>query len=56
MSLSVFSCCFVVDALDLDLYRFNLDPTASPSLSNESNDSMGSFGEVSRWLHGVCVS
>ena len=30
---------FGTDTLDLELYRCNLNPTASPSLSNESNDS-----------------
>ena len=40
VSCFVFLRIFVVDALDLELHRFNLDPTMSPSLSNESNDSV----------------
>ena len=56
VSLSVFSCCFIVDALDLGLYKSNFHPVMSPLTFDESNDYMGSFGEVSRWLHGVCTS
>ena len=41
---------FVVDMLDLDLYRCNLDPTALPFPSNKSNDSVGPFWIVSGWL------
>ena len=42
---------FVVDMLDLDLYRCNLDPTAFPLLSDKSNDSVGPFWIISGWLH-----
>ena len=31
---------FDIDTLDLGLYRCDLDPTVSPSLSNKSNDSV----------------
>ena len=50
MSRFIFLRRFVVDMLDLDLYRCDLDPTAFPSPSNESNDSVGPFWIVSGWL------
>ena len=34
---------FLIDMLDLDLYRFDLHATASASPSNKSNDSIGPF-------------
>ena len=45
---------FSTDTLDLKLYRCDLDPTTSPSLSNESNDSVRTFRGVFGWLR--CVS
>ena len=39
----VFLHRFVVDILNLDLYRCNLNPTTSPLPSNESNDSVRTF-------------
>ena len=54
VSLSVFSCCFIVDALDLGLYRFNIDPIALLSPSTESNDSIRTFWIISGWLR--CAS
>ena len=50
MSHFIFLCRFVVDMLDLDLYRCDLDPTASPSPSNASNDSVRPFWIVLGWL------
>ena len=45
-----FLCLIDTDALDLYLYRFNLDVIVSLSPSNKSNDSAGLFQIVSRWL------
>ena len=56
ISLFVFSCRFVIDMLDLDLYRHDLDPTVSPSPSNESNDSVRTFQGVFGWLRCVSTS
>ena len=50
MSRFIFLRRFVVDMLDLDLYRCDLDPTAFPSPSDKSNDSVGPFWIVSGWL------
>ena len=50
MSRFIFLRRFVVDMLDLDLYRCDLDPTAFPSPSDESNDSVGPFWIISGWL------
>ena len=47
---------FSTDMLDLELYRCDLDPTASPSPSNESNDSVRTFRGVFGWLHCVSAS
>ena len=47
---------FGTDTLDLELYRCNLDPTVSPSPSNESNDSVRSFRRVFGWLRCVSTS
>ena len=55
VSLSVFSRCFIVDALDLGLYRFDIDPIASPSPSTESNDSIRTFLIISGWLRCASV-
>ena len=41
---------FVVDALGLEVYRFNIDPITLPSPSTESNDSIRTFWIVSGWL------
>ena len=41
---------FDIDTLDLGLYRCDLNPTASPSPSNESNDSVRRFWIVCGWL------
>ena len=41
---------FLIDTLDLDLYRFDLHAAASTSPSNESNDSIGPFRCISTWL------
>ena len=46
----VFLSHFVVDALGLEVYRFNIDPIASPSPSTESNDSIRTFWIVLGWL------
>ena len=43
VSLFVFSHRFIIDTLDLELSRYNLDPTVSPSPSNEFNDSVQRF-------------
>ena len=40
---------FVVQTLDLELYRFSLDSIA---LTPGSNDPIGTFQWVSVWLHG----
>ena len=50
MSCFIFLRRFVVDMLDLDLYRCDLDPTTFPSPSDESNDSVGPFWIISGWL------
>ena len=42
---------FVVETLNLELYRPDLDSITSPSLSNESNDSIGLFWIILGWLH-----
>ena len=55
VSLSVFSRCFIVDALDLGLYRFDIDPIASPSPSTESNDSIRTFLIILGWLRCASV-
>ena len=44
----VFFCCFVTDALDPELYRFNLDAVRSTA---GSNDLMETFGVGLGWLH-----
>ena len=44
---------FLIDTLDLDLYRFDLHAAASTSPSNESNDSIGPFRCISAWLHAT---
>ena len=41
---------FGIDTLDLDVYRFDLHPAV---LTPESNDSIGTFGRVSGWLHCI---
>ena len=41
----------VIDALNLELHRFDLDPITSLSPFNESNDSIGPFWIISWWLH-----
>ena len=48
VSLSIFSHCFVVETLNLELYRYDLNlitSTAGP------NDPIGMFQVVSTWLH-----
>ena len=47
---------FSTDMLDLELYRCDLDPTASPSPSNKSNDSVRTFRGVFGWLRCVSAS
>ena len=47
VSLFVFSCRFVTDTLDLDLYRSDLDGNA---LMPGSNDPVHTFHIVSAWL------
>ena len=47
---------FSTDTLDLELYRCDLDPTASPSPSNKSNDSVRTFRGVFGWLRCVSAS
>ena len=46
-----FLCYFVIDTLDLDLYRYDLDPTMLPSPSNEPNDPVRRFWIVCGSLH-----
>ena len=43
---------FVIETLDLDLYRLDLDAVASPA---GSNDPIGSFRMISAWLHSAGV-
>ena len=45
-----FLCYFVIDTLDLDLYRLDLDGNASMP---GSNDPMQTFRVVSAWLRGA---
>ena len=44
---------FLIDTLDLDLYRFDLHAAASTLPSNESNDSIGPFRCISTWLRAT---
>ena len=44
---------FLIDTLDLDLYRFDLHAAVSTSPSNESNDSIGPFRCISAWLRAT---
>ena len=46
----VFLCYFVIETLDLDLYRLDLDVIASPA---GSNDPIGLFWMISAWLRGA---
>ena len=42
-----FSSCFVIETLDLELSRLDLD---AATLTDESNDPIRTFGVVYRWL------
>ena len=42
-----FSSCFVIETLDLELSRLNLDAATS---TDESNDSIQTFGVIYGWL------
>ena len=48
VSVSIFWCCFVIDMLDLDLYRSDFNLIA---LTAGSMDPIGTFRVVYRWLH-----
>ena len=50
VSRSDFLCCFVTDTLDLDVYRSDLGPSMSPSMSNVSISTLWMFRRVSGWL------
>ena len=41
---------FVIETLDLELYRPDLDSITLPLLSNKSNDSIGPFWIILGWL------